>query len=42
MTCGESFHSDVLSEIDFMCSTRESENKDADYIFCNEKFAEDE
>ena len=36
------FHSDVLSEIVFMHSTKESENKDAECIFCNEKFSEDE
>ena len=33
----ESFHSDELSEIDFMYSTKESENKDTGYIFCNGK-----
>ena len=38
----ESFHSDVLFEIDFMYSTKESENKDAECIFYNGKFSEDE
>ena len=42
----ESFHSDVLSEIYFMYSTKESENKDAECILCNVtenvKFSEDE
>ena len=33
----ESFHFDVLSEIDLIHSTKESENKDAKYIFCNGK-----
>ena len=32
----------VLSEIDFMYSTKESENKDAEYNFCSGKFAENE
>ena len=36
----ESFYSDVLSEFDFMCSTKESENKDAEYIFYKGKFSE--
>ena len=36
------FHSDALSETDFMHSTNESENKDAECIFCNGKFSEDE
>ena len=36
------FHSDILSEIDFMYSTKESENKDTECIFCNGKFSEDE
>ena len=31
-TCDESFHFDVLSEIDFIYSTKKSENKDAEYI----------
>ena len=35
----KSFHSDILSEIDFMHSTTESENKEAKHIFCN--FSED-
>ena len=35
LTSGESFHYDVLSEIDFMYSTEELENKDTEYIFCN-------
>ena len=38
----ESFHSDALSEIDFMYSTKESENKDSECIFCNGKCSEDE
>ena len=33
---------DVLSETDFMYSTKEPENKDAECIFCNGKFSEDE
>ena len=37
----ELFHSDVLSEIDFMYSTKQSVNKDAKCIFCNGKFSED-
>ena len=41
-TSDESFHSDVLSGIDFMYSTKESENKNAECIFCNGKFSEDE
>ena len=41
-TSDGSFHSDVLSQIDFMYSTKESENKDAECIFCNGKFSEDE
>ena len=41
-TSEESFHSDALSKIDFMYSTKEPENKDAKCIFCNEKFFEDE
>ena len=32
----------VLSEIDFMYSTEESENKDIEWIFYNGKFSEDE
>ena len=38
----KSFHSDVESKIDFMCSTKESEKKDAECIFYNENFSEDE
>ena len=38
----ESFHSDVLSEIDFIYSTKELENKDTECICCNGKFFEDE
>ena len=38
----ESFHSDVFSEADFMYSTKKSENKDTECIFCNGKFSEDE
>ena len=41
-TSDESFYFDVLSEIDFMYSTKESENKDAECIFCNGKFSKDE
>ena len=33
----KSFHSDVLSEIDFMHSIKESKNKDIGCIFCNGK-----
>ena len=32
----------MLSEIDFMHSTKESENKDIECIFCNGKFSQDE
>ena len=39
-TNDESFHSELLSEIDFMYSIKESQNKDAGYIFCNGKFSE--
>ena len=35
----ESFHSDILFEIDFMYSTNESKIKDAESIFCNVKFS---
>ena len=38
----ESFHSDILSGMDFVYFTKESENKDAECIFCNGKFSEDE
>ena len=38
----ELFHSDVLSEIDFMNSTKESENKNAECISYKGKFFEDE
>ena len=38
----ESLHSDVSSEIDFMYSTKESEYKDVEWIFCNGNFSEDE
>ena len=41
-TCDELFHSEVLSEIGFIYSTKELENKDAECIFCNEKFSEGE
>ena len=41
-TSDESFHSDVLSEIHFMYSTKESENKYAKCIVCNGKFSENE
>ena len=36
------FHCDVLFEIDFEYSTKESENKDSECIFRNGKFYEDE
>ena len=36
------FRSGVLYEIDFMYSTKESENKDSECIFCKRKFSEDE
>ena len=32
----------ILSETDFIYSTKESENKDAECVFCNGKFSEDE
>ena len=32
----------ILSEIDVMYSTKQSENKDAEFIFWNGKFSEDE
>ena len=38
----ELFHSDVLFEIDFMHSTKESENKEVECIFYNGKFSKDE
>ena len=41
-TSDEQLHSDALPEIDFMYSTKESKNTDAEYIFCNRKFSEDE
>ena len=41
-TRDESFHSDVFSEINFMYWTKESGNNDAECIFCNGKFSEDE
>ena len=41
-TSGESFHPDVLLKIDFIYSTKESENRDAECIFCNGNFSEDE
>ena len=41
-TSDESFHSNMLSEIDFINSIKESENKNAEYIFCNGKFSKDE
>ena len=41
-TSDESFHSDVLAEIDFMCSIKNQiKKKDAECIFCNETFSED-
>ena len=42
ITSDESFHSDTLSEIDFMYSTKESESKDAECFFSNGKYSEDE
>ena len=42
ITSGESFHSDVLSEIHCICSTQELGNKDIECIFCNRKFSKDE
>ena len=42
ITSDESFHCDALSETDFMYSIKESENKDSECFFCNEKFTEDE
>ena len=41
-TSGELFHSDVLSEVDFIYSTKELETKDDKCIFCNRKFSKDE
>ena len=38
----ESFHSDVLSEIAFIYSTKKSENKDTECIFYTGKLSEDE
>ena len=38
----ESFYSGVLSGIHFIYSTKESENKETECIFCNVKFSEDE
>ena len=32
----------VLSDTDFIYSTKKSENKDVECIFCNGKFSEDE
>ena len=32
----------VLFEIDFIYAAKESENKEAEYIFCNAKLYEDE
>ena len=40
-TSDESFPSDVLSDIDSIYSTKESENKNAECIFCYRKFSED-
>ena len=42
ITSDESFHSDVLSEIDFMYSTKESGKKEAECVFYNGNFFEDE
>ena len=41
-TSSESFHSHVLSEIDIIYPSKESEYKDAECIFFNEKFSDDE
>ena len=41
-TNDELFHSIVISEIDFIYSTKESENKDTECIFCKGKFSENE
>ena len=41
-TSDESYHADALSETDFLNSTKESKNKDAECMFCNGKFSEDE
>ena len=38
----EAIHSGVLSEIDFMYSTKQSESKDAKCNFCNGKFSKNE
>ena len=41
-TNDEPFHSDILSEIDFMHSTKESKNNDDECILCSGKFSKDE
>ena len=41
-TSDESFHSDLLFEINSLYSTKESKNKNAVCIFCNGKLSEDE
>ena len=41
-TSDESFHSHVLSEIDFMYSTKESGNKNVECTFYNGKFSKDQ
>ena len=41
-TSNELVHSDILSEIDFVYSTQESENKASECFICNGKFFEDE
>ena len=41
-TSDESFHSDELSKIDSIYSSKESENKDDECIFCNGTFSEEE
>ena len=39
-TSDELFHSHALYEINFICSTKESENKGAECFFCDGKFSE--
>ena len=41
-TNDESFYSEIVSEIDFMHSTKEPENKDTECILCSRKFSKDE
>ena len=42
ITSDESLHSDILSEIDFLYSTKESKNESAECMFSNGKFSEDD